>query len=158
MGKLARRSVQNIENTVQILRYNNHICYIDNISAVFQLFSWTNCDTFFQTTFKFEQKLTACSVWVKHVDPRSVYKNREFPIDKLFFFLWIKYTSVEKIFKNSATLDFKSTSVQEETFTDTNTITWIRKTWPDICILFFKFCGRTSFPLQLWSSSRRCIF
>ena len=34
--ELARRSVQKYENTVRLLRYNNHICYVNNINAVFQ--------------------------------------------------------------------------------------------------------------------------
>ena len=39
IGELARRSVQKYENTVQLLRYNNHICYVNNINAVFQFFA-----------------------------------------------------------------------------------------------------------------------
>ena len=46
VGDLARRSVQKYENTVRLLRYNNHICYVDNTSAVFQSFRCPNCDTF----------------------------------------------------------------------------------------------------------------
>ena len=34
-GELARRSVQKYENAVRLLRYNNHICYVNNIIAVF---------------------------------------------------------------------------------------------------------------------------
>ena len=33
--KLARRSVQKYENTVRLLRYNNHICYVNNSNAAF---------------------------------------------------------------------------------------------------------------------------
>ena len=39
IGELAKRSVQNYENTVGLLRYNNHICYVNNINAVFQKFA-----------------------------------------------------------------------------------------------------------------------
>ena len=46
VGELARRSVQKYENTVRLLRYNNHICYVNNINAVFQSFRCPNCDTF----------------------------------------------------------------------------------------------------------------
>ena len=46
IGELARRSVQKHENTVRLLRYNNHICYVKNINAVFQSFRCPNCDTF----------------------------------------------------------------------------------------------------------------
>ena len=33
-----------------------------------------------------------------------------------------------------------------------------RETCPNICIHFFKPCGRTNYSLQLWSSSPACIF
>ena len=35
IGELARRSVQKYDNTVRLLRYNNHICYVNNINAAF---------------------------------------------------------------------------------------------------------------------------
>ena len=38
IGELARRSVQKYDNTVRLLRYNNHICYVSNINAVLQSF------------------------------------------------------------------------------------------------------------------------
>ena len=49
--------------------------------------------------------------------------------DKLDSF-GIKYTSEQKLFKNLAIFDFESICVQEETFRDTNTTTWIRKHVP----------------------------
>ena len=58
IGDLARRSVQKYENTVRLLRYNNHICYKNNNNAVFQSFHCTNCDTFFNRTFNLERDLT----------------------------------------------------------------------------------------------------
>ena len=36
IGELARRSVQKYENAARLLRYNNHIRYVKNISAVLQ--------------------------------------------------------------------------------------------------------------------------
>ena len=51
--ELARRSVQKYENNVRLLRYNNHICYVSNINAVFQAFGCPNCDIF----------LTKFSIW-----------------------------------------------------------------------------------------------
>ena len=38
MGELARRSVQKYDNTVRLLRYNNHICYVSNIMQSSNLF------------------------------------------------------------------------------------------------------------------------
>ena len=49
VGELARRSVQKYKKTVRLLRYNNHMCYKNNIIAVFLSFRCPNCDTFFST-------------------------------------------------------------------------------------------------------------
>ena len=53
IGEIARRSVEKYENTVRLLRYNNHICYVNNIIAVFQSFCCHNCDNFFQQNIQF---------------------------------------------------------------------------------------------------------
>ena len=50
IGELATRSVQKYDNTARLLRYNNRICYVNNIIAVFQSFGCPNCDTFFKLT------------------------------------------------------------------------------------------------------------
>ena len=48
IGELARRCVQKYEITVRLLRYNNHICYVNNKNALFQFFGCPNCDIFQQ--------------------------------------------------------------------------------------------------------------
>ena len=58
VGDLARQNVQKYENTVRLLRYNTHICYVNNNNSVFQSFRCPNCGTFFNKTFKLEQHLT----------------------------------------------------------------------------------------------------
>ena len=77
VGELARRSVQKYEKTVRLLRYNNHICYVNNINAVFQSFCCPNCDTFFNRTFNLEQHLTTCSERVKNSSPRTYIKPKK---------------------------------------------------------------------------------
>ena len=129
VGELARRSMQKYENTVRLLRYNNHICYVNNINAVFQSFCCPNCDTFFNRTFNLERHLTTCSERVKNVYPRNVYQIRETLLDKLDSF-GINYTSEQKLFKSLAIFDFESVCVQKEAFRDTITTTWIGKHVP----------------------------
>ena len=106
IGELARWSVQKYENTVRLLRYNNHICFVNNINAVFQSFRCPNCDTFFNRTFNLERHLTTCRERMKKVYPKNVYQIRETLFDKLDSF-GIKYTSGQKLFKNLAIFDFE---------------------------------------------------
>ena len=129
VGELVRRSVHKYENTVRLLRYSNHICYVNNINAVFQSFRCPNCDTFFSRTFNLQRHLTICSELVKNVYLRNVYQIRETLFDKLDSF-GIKYTSEQKLFENLAIFDFESNCFQEETFRDTITTTWIGKHVP----------------------------
>ena len=114
---------------MRLLRYNSHICYVSNINAVSQSFRCPNCDTFFNRTFKLERHLTTCSERVKNICPRNVYQIRETLFDKLEPF-GINYTNEQKLFQNLAIFDFESICVQEETFRDTITRTWIGKHVP----------------------------
>ena len=127
--ELARRSVQKYDNTVRLLRYNNHISYGSNINAVIQSFCCPNCDTFLSRTFNLERHLTTCSERLKKIYPRNVYQIRETLFDRLYSF-GIKYTSQRKLFKKLALFDFESTCVQEESFKVTQTIMWIGKHVP----------------------------
>ena len=97
IGELSRQSLQKYNNTVRLLRYNSHICYVNNINAVFQAFRCPNCDTFFNRSFNLERHLTTCSERVRNIYPRNVYHIRETLIEKLDSF-GIKYTSQQKLF------------------------------------------------------------
>ena len=129
IGELATRGLQKYNNSVGLLRYNNHICYMNNINAVFQSFRCPNCDTFFNRIFNLERHLTTCSERLKNVFHRNVYQIRETLFDKLDSF-GIKYTSQQKLFKNLAIFDFESICVPEESYKDTTTTTWIGKHVP----------------------------
>ena len=129
VGELGRRSVQKYENTVRLVRYNNHNCYVNNINATFPSFRCPNCDTLFNRTFNLERHLTTCSKRVKNVYPRNLYQIRETLFDKLDSFD-MNYTSEQKLFKNLEKFDCESIFVQEKTFRDTNTTTWIGKLVP----------------------------
>ena len=92
----------------------------------FKLFLVLIVTFFFNRTFILERHSTICSERVKNVFPRNVCQIRESLFEKLDSF-GIKYTSEQKLFKNLAIFDFESICVQEETFRDTNTLTWIGK-------------------------------
>ena len=50
VGDVARRSIKKYEESVQLIHYNSHICYVDNIHALFKALRCPNCDTYFQKT------------------------------------------------------------------------------------------------------------
>ena len=92
IGELAGRIEEKYDNTVRLLRYNNHKRYVSNINAVLRSFRCPNCDTFFSRTFNLKRLLTTCSERVKNIYPKNVCQIRETFFDKLDFF-GIKYTS-----------------------------------------------------------------
>ena len=123
--ELARRSMQKNEKTVRQLRYNNHICYVKNINAVFQSFRCPNRDTFFNRTINLERHLTTCSERVKNIYTKNVYQTQETLFDKPDSF-GIEYTNEQTLLK-MAIFDFELICVQEKTFKDTDTTKWIGK-------------------------------
>ena len=129
IGELARRSIQKFEKSVKLLRYNNHICYINNINALFKAFRCTTSDTFFSKTGNLERHLVTCSDRVKHIYPKNVYELRETLFEKLDAFN-IPYRKEQKVFKSFAMFDFESICVKEESHKQTETTTWIGKHVP----------------------------
>ena len=83
VGELARRSIKKYDKNVQLIRYNSHICQVDNIHALSKAFRCPTCDTYFQKTGKLERHLVRCSEQVKHIYPKNVYQLRETLFDKL---------------------------------------------------------------------------
>ena len=127
--ELARRSIQRYEKSVKLLRYNNHICYVNSIIALFKAFRCTTCDTFFSKTGNLERHLVTCSDRVKHIYPKNVYKLRETLFEKLDAF-HIPHKNEQKLFKNLALFDFESICVKEDSYKQTETTTWTGKHVP----------------------------
>ena len=115
VGELARRSIKKYEKYVHLIRNNSHICYVDNINALFKAFRCSTCDTYFQKTGNLERLLVSCRERVKHIYPKNVYQLREILFDKLVSFN-IQYTDDQKLFNNLAVFDFESICIQEEKF------------------------------------------
>ena len=124
--ELCRRSIQKHEKSVKLLRYNNHICYVNSINALFKAFRCTTCDTFFSKTGNLERHLVTCSDRVKHIYPKNVYELRETLFEKLDAFK-IPYKNVHKLFKNLAVFEFESICAKEDSYKQTEATTWIGK-------------------------------
>ena len=76
-----------------------------------------------------EQPFTTSNEQCKHVFPNNFYQLQEALFDKLDFSV-IPHTEDQKSFKNLATFDFQSISVQEDKICNTDTTTWIGKHTP----------------------------
>ena len=72
VGKLGRRSNKKYEKIVQLIRYNSHIRYVDNIHALFEVFRCPPCNKYFQKTGNLERHSVKCSERVKHMYPKSM--------------------------------------------------------------------------------------
>ena len=47
IGELVQRSVERYDENIKLLRYNNHICYINHINKFFKKIRCPSCDMFF---------------------------------------------------------------------------------------------------------------
>ena len=75
--------MENFEKTLRLLSYNNHICCMNNINAVFKLFRCPSCDTFLNKTSLLERHPTTCSERGKNLYPKNACQVRETLIDKM---------------------------------------------------------------------------
>ena len=73
VGEPARRSIEKYEKSVQLIRYNGHICHVDKFHALFNAFRCPTRDTYFQKTGNLERHLVRCSECVKRINPKNVY-------------------------------------------------------------------------------------
>ena len=130
IGEPCRKSIQKYEKSVKFLRYNNHICYVNNINGLFKAFRCATCDTFFSKTGNLERHLVTCSNRVKHIYPENDYELRETLFGKLNAFN-IPYSNEQKLFKNLAIFDFETICVKESnSYKQTETTTCFGKHVP----------------------------
>ena len=120
IGELCRRSFQKYEKSVKLLRYNNHICYVNNNNAFFKAFRCTTCDTFISQAGNLERHLVTCSDGVKHIYPKNIYQLRETLFERLDAFN-IPYRIEQKLLKSLALFDFEYICVKENSYKQTET-------------------------------------
>ena len=83
VGELIRRSIERYEENIKLLRYNNHICYVNDINKFFKKFRCPSCDVFFNHSGHFNRHLRTCKERVKNIYPRGVYSLKETLFQKL---------------------------------------------------------------------------
>ena len=151
IGELARRSIQRFEKSINLLRYNNHICYVSGMNSFFKSFRCSTCDTIFSKTGNLERYLITCSERVKHVYPNNVYQLRETLFEKLDTFN-IPYREDQKFFLTLAVFEFESICVKEETYKETEITKWVGKHVP---ILVSILSNLITEPIFLCNSDAR---
>ena len=130
IGELCRRAIQKYGQSVKILRYNNHLCCVNYMNALYKAFWCTTCDTFISKTGILEQHLVNCSDRVKHIYPKNIYELRETLSEKLVAFN-NPWRNERKLITNLAIFDFESICVKEaNSYKQTKITTWIGKHVP----------------------------
>ena len=132
IGMLSRRSLNRFSDTVYLLRYGKHVCYIRSPSAVFRKYRCPNCDTHFDKTFNFERHLRTCDERVKHVYPGGVYELKRTIFDELDE-IGIQVPPKDRLFQNLAIFDFESIcqpNTNDNVLKNTTTTTWVGKHVP----------------------------
>ena len=134
IGEFARGSIQKYDESVKLLRYNNHIFYVSNINAEIEASRCSTCDTFFFETDSLESPLDTCSERVKHIYPKNVFELSETLFDKIDAFK-IPNKEEQKLFNNLAASDFEPICVKQGSYKEIKTTKWIGKHIPiSVCI------------------------
>ena len=110
IGELVRRSVERYDENVKLLRYNNHICYVNDTNKFFKRFRCPSCDVFFNHSGHFNRHMKTCKERVKNIYPRGAYSLRETLFKKLDNFS-IAYPEDNSLFRNFV-FDFEAICVQ----------------------------------------------
>ena len=124
IGELFRRSVERYDENIKLLRYNNHICYVNDIKKFFKKFRCPSCDVFFNHSGHFNRHLKICKERVKNIYRRGVYFLRETLSEKLDNFS-IAYPEDYTLFNNLAVFDFEAICVHSVDISNTATTSWI---------------------------------
>ena len=128
-GELACRSIRKCDNSVNLLRYNNYICYVNNINAVLKTFRCSTCDTFLSKTGNLERNLVTCSERVKHIYPSDVHELRKTLFQKQDE-INILFTDEQNTFKNLENLIFESICVRKDSYKETESTKWVGRHMP----------------------------
>ena len=124
IGELVRRSVERYDENIKLLRYNNHICYVNDIDKFFKKFRCPSCDMFFNHSGHFNRLWKTCKERVKNIYPRGAYSLRETLFEKLDNFSII-YPEDYTLFRNFVVFDFEAICVQSVEANNTLTTSWI---------------------------------
>ena len=120
VGEIARRSIGRFDETVKLLRFNNHVIHTNNIDSFFKCFRCPSCDTFFNKSDNFNKHLLRCKDRVKHIYPKNVYELCETLFEKLEGFS-LPVSEDNKLFNNLAIFDFDSICVPTYYYLDWET-------------------------------------
>ena len=124
IGEFVRRNVERYDENIKLLRYNNHICYVNDINKFFKKFRCPSCDVFFNHSGHFNRRLKTCKERVKIIYPRDAYSLRETLFEKLDNFS-IAYPECYTLLRNFVVFDFEAICVQSVEANNTMTTSWI---------------------------------
>ena len=99
IGEPARIGILMYQNSINLWRYNNHICYVDDIKTFFKRFRCSNCDTFIKRADSFNRHVKHCTDSIQFVYPKIVYTLCESLFNKIDGF-GIKYEEDQNLFKS----------------------------------------------------------
>ncbi len=74
VGLINRRSLSKFHETAYLLQWDDHVCYITKLSALFNLYRCTHCQKFFRYNSKLIVHERTCEKKTKHEFPTGVYQ------------------------------------------------------------------------------------
>ena len=136
--------MERYDENIKLLRYNNHICYVNDINKFFQKFRCPSCDVFFNHSGHFNRHLKTCKERVKNIYPRGAYSLWETLFGKLDNFS-IAYPEDYNLFRKFVVFVFEAICVQSVEANNTVTTSWIGTHIPVSVSIFSKLLDEPVF-------------
>ena len=123
VGTIARRSAGLYPDSVPLLRYGTHLCYVKDLRTVFHTYRCTSCDTFFNRPAWLERHQKTCTGAVKHKFPGNFYQLRSTVFEELES-IGIEVPHNLRFYSHAAVFDFESYVVASEDLINTRLTEW----------------------------------
>ena len=138
VGELTRGSALRFSRIVNLIRYDNHICWTENFNNLLKKFRCHICDFFLSSTRNLLNHQRQCRENIKHVYPTGVYQLKETVFERLED-IGIHVEKEIRLFTNFAFFDFESITVADNTLKNSDSTTWIGRHVPISVSISYSF-------------------
>ena len=138
VDELTRRSALRFSRIVNLICYDNHICWTEIMKNLLKKFRCHTCDTFLSSTRNLLNHQRQSRENIKHVHPTGVHQLKETVFEQLED-IGIHVNNEVRMFTNFAVFDFESITVADNKLKNSDSTAWIGRHVPISVSISYSF-------------------